>query len=69
MSSDPHQKLFSSLREQINRDEYHLYRSVVQACPDPDKHRAVQHRDGKPPWCPLCGRTNRGVKVKEVGVQ
>lgn len=66
MSYVPDQEILDRLREQLNQAEHHLYRSVVQACPDPDKHRAVQYRDGKPPWCALCGRTNRGVKVKEV---
>lgn len=23
----------------------------------PHKHKPVQHRDGKEPWCPECGRT------------
>lgn len=66
MSHDPHQKLLDELREQLKQAEYYLYKSVAQACPTPDKHQAVQHRDGKPPWCPLCGRTNRGVRIKEV---
>lgn len=27
-------------------------------------HKPVQHRDGKPPWCPACGRTkDRSIPV------
>ena len=31
-----------------------LYVAVIGACPG--KHRSVQYRDGKPPWCKACGR-------------
>lgn len=27
-------------------------------------HRPVQHRDGKPPWCPICGKTADGKEPK-----
>lgn len=69
MSYVPDQEALDQARNQAMEAESHLHRMVAQACPDPDKHRAVQHRDGKPPWCPLCGRTNRGVKTKEVDAQ
>lgn len=69
MSYVPDQEALDQARNQVMEAEFHLHRMVAQACPDPDKHRAVQHRDGKPPWCPLCGRTNRGVKTKEVDAQ
>lgn len=65
----PDQEALDQVRNQVMEAEFHLHRMVVQACPDPDKHRAVQHRDGKPPWCPLCGRTSRGVRIKEVDAQ
>lgn len=69
MNAEVQQEILDRLRDQLAQAEYHLYRSVVQACADPDKHHARQHRDGKPPWCPLCGRTNRGVRIKEVDVR
>lgn len=25
-------------------------------------HRPVQHRDGKPPWCKVCGLTTEGLE-------
>lgn len=27
---------------------------------DGHTHEPVQHRDGKPPWCPVCGLTSDG---------
>ncbi len=38
---------------------------VRAACPGP--HKLVQHRDGKSPWCRVCGYTAGGVRVKAVG--
>lgn len=69
MSYVPDQEALDRARNQVMEAEFHLHRMVADACPTPDKHRAVQHRDGKPPWCALCGRTNRGVRIKEVDAQ
>lgn len=30
--------------------------------PTAHEHRPVQHRDGKPPWCPECGLTAEGTE-------
>ena len=30
--------------------------------PPSHDHRPVQHRDGKPPWCPECGLTAQGTE-------
>jgi hypothetical protein len=31
-------------------------------------HKPVQHRDGKPPWCPVCGLDATGrVPVSTIG--
>lgn len=69
MSYVPDQEALDQARNQVMEAEFHLHRMAAQACPDPDKHQAIQHRDGKPPWCTLCGRTNRGVRIKEVDAQ
>lgn len=42
-----------------NEDAAHAHRPL---CTD---HRTVQHRDGKPPWCPKCGLT-AGFKKPET---
>lgn len=31
-----------------------------------DDHHVVQHRDGKPPWCPHCGRNSTGTQIKDA---
>lgn len=69
MSYVPDQEALDRARNQVMEAEFHLYRMVVDACLTPDKHQPVQHRDGKPPWCALCGRTNRGARIKEVDAQ
>lgn len=51
-------RLFS-LRRTADIAAKDLHDAVIAACPGP--HEPVQHRDRKPPWCPKCGRTNRGV--------
>jgi predicted transcriptional regulator len=32
-----------------------LEAGMLEGCSD---HKPVQHRDGKPPWCPTCGYTS-----------
>ncbi|HEY6115301.1 MAG TPA: hypothetical protein VI172_05030 [Candidatus Dormibacteraeota bacterium] len=36
---------------------------IRDACPGP--HKAVQHRDGRPPWCRVCGYTDDGTNIPE----
>ena len=68
MSTSDDQKALDCEREQVEGAEARLYFSVVDACAkgNPWEHRVVQHRDGKPPWCPHCGRTDRGERIKHV---
>lgn len=52
------------------RTAYHaalakVHDAVITACPKPEDHHVVQHRDGKPPWCPHCGRNALGTQIKE----
>ena len=42
-----------------------VHAAVIAACPGGSDHRVVQHRDGKPPWCPHCGRNSTGTQIKE----
>lgn len=41
-----------------------LHAALVDACRT-DNHHVIQHRDGKPPWCPHCGRNSTGTQIKE----
>jgi len=41
-----------------------LTTAILQHCPN---HAPVQHRDGKPPWCPHCQLTSQGAVVDKVG--
>jgi hypothetical protein len=34
---------------------------VLESC---ERHKPVQHRDGKPPWCNNCGLTKNGQVPK-----
>lgn len=36
---------------------------IRRECPN---HRPTQHRDGKAPWCPDCGRSTTGNLLREV---
>lgn len=56
------QDLLDQMRKAVEDAETNLYEAVAEACPG-TLHRTVQHRDTKPPWCPYCGRTNRGELV------
>lgn len=38
---------------------------VTWLCPGP--HILRQRRDGKPPWCKRCGRTDRGELAADLG--
>lgn len=58
------QKHLDYLRDEADGADARLYFAVVAAC-DGD-HKTAQHRDRRPPWCPHCGRTDRGVKVKDA---
>lgn len=42
-----------------------LHAAVLDACPGGSDHRVIQHRDGKPPWCPHCGRNSTGTQIRE----
>ena len=53
------------------RDRYHeallaVHSAVIAACPRGSDHHVIQHRDGKPPWCPHCGRNSTGTQIKET---
>lgn len=43
----------------------HLHDAVLDACPGGSDHHVIQHRDGKPPWCPHCGRNSTGTQIRE----
>ena len=61
---DDDQWLFDRMREELEGAEATLYFTVVDACPG--DHLVKQRRDGREPWCGLCGRTDRGVLIKEI---
>ena len=61
---DDDQWLIDRMREELEGAEAALYFTVVDACPG--DHRAKQRRDSREPWCGLCGRTDRGVLIKEI---
>jgi hypothetical protein len=54
------------LRRRVAAANLRLLYAVDKACPGP--HKTVQHRDRKPPWCAVCGRTDLGVKVRDPKV-
>ncbi|TDT31122.1 hypothetical protein [Naumannella halotolerans] len=58
------QSYLDYLREEADGAEGKLFLETDRVCPG--AHDATQHRDGKPPWCKACGRTNRGVLIKDV---
>jgi len=51
------------LRETANTVEKSLQDFVKKLCPG--EHNPTQHRDAKPPWCKACGRTARGLLIRE----
>lgn len=50
------------LRREANLAEQRLKDTVAEKCPGP--HKPVQHRDHRPPWCQVCGRTTRGLRIQ-----
>lgn len=64
--SAPQERL-DAMRALINMAEVNLRQTVAEECPG--EHKATQHRDGQPAWCPTCGRSDRGVLVKEVDLR
>jgi hypothetical protein len=54
-------ELLGVLRARVVFAEHELRAAVVAACPG--LHNTVQHRDGRPPWCETCWRTDRGLDV------
>ena len=62
--SDDDQRLLDRMREELEGAEATLYFAVVDACPG--DHQVKQRRDGREPWCGLCGRTDRGELIKEI---
>lgn len=48
----------AAMREAALAAKGGLIAAVMDACPGP--HRPVQHRDGNPLWCNVCGRSNYG---------
>lgn len=61
---DDDQWLLDRLRDELEGEEATLYFAVVSACPG--DHQVKRRRDGREPWCGLCGRTDRGVLIKEI---
>lgn len=45
--------LLRSVADSLSPDQQH---TAPEAVPAHD-HKPVQHRDGKPPWCKICGLT------------
>lgn len=43
-----------------------VHTAVIAACPGGSDHHVIQHRDGKPPWCPHCGRNSTGTQIRET---
>lgn len=46
------------LRDEMFQAKGRLLEAVNDACPG--RHTPRQHRDGRPPWCPACGRDELG---------
>lgn len=56
------EQAINDARNQLVAAEAALTTAILAACPN---HFPVQHRDGKPPWCGRCGRTAKGLLVRE----
>lgn len=52
------------LRADVLTAQAALFAVVISACPG--EHRIIQHRDGRAPWCPLCGRDKFGLRQGHV---
>ena len=55
------QEFIDALRVAFDQAQEDLIQAVRDACPGP--HVVRQHRDGRPPWCPRCHRTEMGTPV------
>lgn len=64
MSTERDDNDFAGLRSVANATERRLTDAVTRRCPGP--HNPAQHRDGQVPWCNACGRTYRGVRIKDM---
>lgn len=65
MSLEDEQEInLKQLRQKAYEADKNLLIYVESLCPKP--HVVKQHRDGRIPWCERCGRTVRGIKIKEV---
>lgn len=64
MTTSDDQDHLDYLRELADGADASLFFAVIDACPG--DHVIVQHRDRKAPWCRHCGRTARGVRVKDI---
>ena len=58
------QSAIDRMRVELESREALLYFTVVDACPG--DHQVKRRRDGREPWCGLCGRTDRGELIKEI---
>ena len=61
---DDEQRGLDELRGAVTEAMYRLTLAVNDACPS--HHAPVQHRDGLLPWCPHCGRTALGERMKVI---
>ena len=61
---DDDQWLFDRMRDELEGAEANLFLAVADSCPG--DHQVKRHRDGREPWCGLCGRTDRGELIKEI---
>ena len=51
------------------RDQIQTPREIRITTPVPHDHAAVQHRDGKEPWCNVCNKTEDGRDpVSKIGI-
>lgn len=64
MSINDRQESIDFQRERLDLYEVSLRGRVRDSCPG--DHETRQHRDRQPPWCPWCGRTDRGERIKNV---
>jgi len=56
--------LEARIARMVREAEAELYADTLAACPGP--HAAIQHKDAKPPWCPLCGCSDNGVPWRNL---
>lgn len=63
MATDAERRLITDLAEQAGDARTALADALARLCPGGDDHGFVQHRDRRPPWCPLCHYTQWGAAV------